>query len=186
MIYRVIDGEQAVSQAVAVLDQHWQQGAQKVFRKVSWRRGKGEPVKEYTVWWREQEKIWGCFELDHRGLYEIFFGLSIDQRRLRIDSQFVMNPSAVSPQYGGVFLSHSSGNIFLGHTGRVAGGSPGVGRHNFLAYCKGKTDIIEWPNGKQTEGFVMADITSPRLPAQVRSFTELVLAFKKSVKENRG
>jgi hypothetical protein len=184
MIYRVIDDEQAVSQAVAVLDQHWQQGAQKVFRKVSWRRWKGESAKEYTVWWREQEKIWGCFELDHRGLYEIFFGLSINQPRLKEYSQFVMKPSAVSPQYGGVFLSHSSGKILLGHTGKVGGGSTGVGRHNFLAYCKGKTDIIEieWPDGKQTEGFVMAEITSPHLPAQIRLFTELVLEFKKSVK----
>jgi len=182
MIYRVIDDEQAVSQAFAVLAQHWQQGSTDLLKKLSWR---GEPGKQCIVWWRENDKIWGYFKPSPKGFYDIFFGISKDSP---IESQFVIPKANFSRRYGGVFLSHSSDDIFLGHTGMIGGGVDGVGRHNFLAYCKGKTDIIdiEWPDGKQTEGFVMAAITSPRLPAQVRSFTELVLAFKQAMKKKYG
>lgn len=180
MVFRVLDDEKAVSQAFDVLAQHWQQDSKKLLKKLAWR---SEPGKQYTVWWRENEKLWGCFKPSPKGFYNIFFGLSIDSS---INSQFVIPITKFSRKYGGVFLSQSSGNIYLGHTGLIGGGSHGVGRYNFLAYCKGKTDIIDiaWPDGKQTEGFVMAEINSPNLPAKVRSFTELVLEFKQTVKEN--
>ena len=169
-----------IAEAFETVFHNWNKHSKQLRKNISWRPER----KEFTVWWRPREKVWAVFQARPEATHHfIFVGLSIDLSTLNIDCQFDPAVSGSSRRVGSVFLQDTDGLIYLGHTGLIGGGVKGVGRIAFLKYCKGKTDEITWSDGKITEGFCIADITSEELPERVRWFTELRLAFRKSVKK---
>jgi hypothetical protein len=167
-----------IAEALETVSRNWKKDSKELRRNVGWR-----PVTHaFTIWWRPREKIWAVFQPE-AGYHNIYVGLSMDRNTLSIDGQFDVPASGFSRRAGGVFLEDRDAHIYLGHTGSIGGGVPGVGRYGFLEYCKGKTDEIAWSDGKITEGFCIADITSEELPARARWFTELRLGFMESVRQ---
>jgi len=166
-----------IAKAFTILSSNWKAGAQHMTRDVSWRPA----TQTFDVWWRPQEGAWAVLELRPNAAHHyIFVGTDISRDPLNIDCQFDPTTSGFTRRHGGVFLHDSDKNIYIGHTGLVGGGVPGVGRTGFIAFA-GNTDTIVWPDGQVTDGFAISDIGSPALVDKLRAFAQLKLDFKASV-----
>lgn len=113
--------------------------------------------------------------------YYIFIGLDNSQNSLNIDCQFDLCTAGFTRRLGGVFLRDADRNVYIGHTGLIGGGVPGVGRNAFIAYARPNTVSIAWPDGLVTDGFAVSNIHSPTLASALRDFAELKRQFKASV-----
>jgi hypothetical protein len=166
-----------IATAFAALSANWKTGALRASRVVSWRPA----TQTFDVWYRPQEAAWAVLDLRPQATHHyIFVGLEFRRDPLNVDCQFDPSTSGFTRRHGGVFLRDSDGTVYIGHTGLIGGGVPGVGRHAFVAYAGG-TVSITWPDGQVTDGFAISGIYSPNLVDALRAFTELKLQFKDAV-----
>jgi len=74
--------------------------------------------------------------------------------------QFNPAHSGDNPRLGGVWLKDAAGNLFIGHTGRVGGGTPGVGKRQFIDFHEDG----DWRSFQRTAGRDRAIVFGPITP----------------------
>lgn len=81
----------------------------------------------------------------------------------------------------------SSGWIFLGHSGRIGGGTRGVGAAAFQEfYGRDELTQVRWPSGRKTGFFLLGALDDDDLPARIAAFLGQVDAFRKSVRGDKA
>ncbi len=100
----------------------------------------GHPGGSYEadVFYHPQENMW-CLPdrgTSENGRFYIPFGWGrpLMDRTNSMVVQFNPAHCGDNPRVGGVWLKDGSGNSYLGHTGRVGGGAPGVGKRQFIEF----------------------------------------------------
>lgn len=94
-----------------------------------------------------------------------------------------INPSmeGVNRQVAGVFFRDERGSVFLGHTGRVGGGKPGIGRDAFLSFSNARLTEINAPDGKPLAAILIGEIGAPEFCQKLCSFIKKVAEFKGTI-----
>jgi len=145
------------------------------------------------VHWHRSLRIWGVFErspLDEHinaPRFWICFGVADpnDESMLKITVE--MNPphQGENRRIGGVFLRDEESRIYVGHSGKVGGGRPGIGQRAFKSFSQ-QLDWreIETPKGLR-EVVVFGPLQAGRLSNALAPFIHTVADFKESVTIHR-
>lgn len=143
------------------------------------------PVRSSRRW-----RFWySSFLSDEKDRWINLFGDSAQLAEGRSNSIVVeCNPpvEGVYRRSAGVFLREpSSGVIFLGHRGRLAGGRPGIGKRAFQRWYKGNWQpfLDDERGGRRVgEAIVLSDISDGEaLAERIQAFVEAAAAFKVDV-----
>jgi hypothetical protein len=174
-----------VASAYETLAERLRHGAKRLRRPVNWPGGGGG---QHTVLWHENEKFWVILRTHIRERYWIALGVQDPMRVYRMGVTCEINPpkKGIDRRCGGVFARRPGGGILLCHTGRVGGGGKGIGTQAFLEAYRGRTEKIEWPDGKITNVIVLGDIAAPSFLLVLERFIVDVDNFKKKVKIQLG
>lgn len=147
------------------------------------------------VYWHEVSGIWGVFRKTppqprHKGGNRFWncFGVSEPRSDAALSITVEINP----PHRGenrltaGVFLRDGVGRHYVGHSGRVGGGRPGVGLKAFRRYA----DSLPWqeirtPNGAR-EIAAFGPLENGRLFELLGPFIHTVAEFKGSVAKGQS
>jgi len=154
--------------------------------------GDGEPMKrfigwqgggrDFSVYWSRHLKMWTTFFLsENKTRYVSFFGFGDphEHKTLTITCEINHPRSGYDRRVAGMFLLDRDGKVYLGHSGKIGGGKPGVGKSNFLAaYGADQLEPVAWPSGRQTEALILGRVGSPDLAGHVRDFVAQVREFK--------
>jgi hypothetical protein len=103
---------------------------------LGWRGGNDE----YSLYWHPKERFWAAFSEGDFGGYWCPYGTADPNENCTVSITCEINPPAdgVNRRKGGVFLRDSTGTLFLGHTGKLAGGRKGIGKSSFLEQYSGR------------------------------------------------
>ncbi len=165
--------------AYNILRERIRTGDKNLRRSIGWRGGSGK----YTVHWHEKHKFWAILRTDLDNRYVIEFGIQNPVVTKSMELTCEINPpkSGVNRSCAGVFLKAASGEIFLGHSGRVAGGRKGISKESFLRAYPGKTQTVDWTDGRTSDVIVLGKITAPQFLSNVARFIVEVDNFKRNV-----
>lgn len=82
----------------------------------------------------------------------------------------------------GAFVHDGNNNIYLTHSGKVAGGRKGVGKEGFWNSYRGNQIVtITWPDRIETEAICIGKLGNKNLPRQIAHFVKEVARFKKHI-----
>ena len=141
---------------------------------------------DIEVFWRERDAIWSAFEEKKvEGRYWCVFGTENPKDFQSVSITVEINPplGGINHRYAGVFLRDADGNFYIGHTGGLRGGYPGVGRSAFLAYYPQESrEVVVWPDGRAKEVIIVGVLGQDDLPDRIRDFTFEVQSFKEAVR----
>lgn len=148
-------------------------------RFVGWKGGHDR----FTVYWHPDEGIWSLFdEGDNR--YWCCFGTKDPQERgnLSITCEINVPFEGFDRRIAALFGRADDGNLYLAHSGKIAGGRLGIGKEAFLNSYRGKNwDTVFWPDGKESDVIVIGRLDGQSLPAQITHFVREVERFKRTV-----
>ena len=106
---------------------------------LGWPSGSGN----FLALWHEDARLWAVLEprppiAEHRPRFWFSFGVERPTGKAMLSITVEVNPphNGVDRRVGGAFLKDEAGRYYVGHSGRVGGGRPGVGQQAFLAFCK--------------------------------------------------
>jgi hypothetical protein len=123
-----------------------------------------------------KRRFWNCFGLQNPA----------DYKRLRIVVEINPPHEGENRRVAGRFVRDDEGRIYLGHTGKVGGGSAGVGKDAFRKFFKHhQWHEIETGSGKESI-LVLGPIDGPAFTKQVAGFVRKVADFKKEAKRAHG
>lgn len=93
----------------------------------------------------------------------------------------------LSDSVGGVFAEDDRGHVYVTHSGRVGGGTPGVGKDAFLAHLSAnggnfRIADVTIASGRIAPRLVLADLESRDFRRHIARFVDHVEAFKRSVR----
>ena len=137
-------------------------------------------------------RLWAAFsKVENRPAAGFFdpFGI-FDGTRASLDISVEINIAfdATANVAGMVAVDDRTDRAFLLHTGRVAGGYPGVGMRAFLARSTwSRSRLAEVYDGRRLirEGVLIGDL-SPGISARIEEYVNEVAAFKRWVRGNAG
>lgn len=142
------------------------------------------------VYWHEAAGIWGVFRKTppqprHKGGKRFWncFGVSEPRLDATLSITVEINPPhrGENRQTAGVFLHDGEGRYYVGHSGRVGGGRPGVGLKAFRRYADNLPwQEIETPKGAR-EIAAIGPLENGRLFDMLGRFVHTVAEFKDSV-----
>lgn len=147
---------------------------------VTWPTGKDELL----VYWYPRHNFWATFDGDLGNRYKLWFGCDdpADHKRLRLRCEINPPKKGIDRRCGGVFAKDTWGNIYLMHSGKVGGGGKGVGKNAFVEfYAHGRLESVIWPDGRQTDQFLLAPVLDPDLIGSIAKFVHKVDEFKQQV-----
>jgi hypothetical protein len=154
--------------------------SEKLRKWVGWHGGSTES----NVFWRPAEQVWSVFEPDFAGnRYWCCFGIGdpTAPKMLSITCEINSPYVGLNLRTAGMFLRDDSGNVFIGHSGKIGGGKQGVGKRAFLSSGHGGP-VVPVTMARGTRDMrVIGRVDSPRLPAQVARFARDVDSFKADV-----
>ena len=88
--------------------------------------------------------------------------------------------AGIDRSVGGVLLQDEEGVRYVGHTGKVGGGTKGVGQKTFLAYYPAASTAMS--GKKEQPVYVLGRLEDPKLVKKVAAFTRTAKEFKEHVK----
>jgi hypothetical protein len=111
--------------------------------------------KRFDVYWHSPYEIWGTLQPvppgeKGAGRFWNCFGIADPLREPMLSITVEINPphQGENRNIGGAFLRNADGQFFLGHTGKVGGGRPGVSQESFLTfYQDGPWRSVTAPRG---------------------------------------
>lgn len=132
-----------------------------------------------TVHWSDQYGFWHyLYEEDSKYWCAYGVGRPIPGRNTNITCEINPPTAGVDRRLGGIFLRDSAGNVYLAHTGKVAGGRPGIGKSQFLDHYKRPTTRVEWPGGVLSEAFVFGRIGGKEFLPSLSAYLRAVDTFR--------
>lgn len=137
------------------------------------------------VYWHDGFGLWGVFEsgvVD--GRYWICFGLGdpADSENLSITVEINPPIEGINRRCAGLFVQKPDGGACLAHSGKVGGGRKGIGKAAFREYARGNSwNEIAWPDGKNSDYRIIADLDGPELVTSIGNFVREVAEFKEWV-----
>lgn len=153
-------------------------GCKRITRFIGWQGG----GRHFPVHWNPRLAMWSVFDRTRNGKrFLCFFGFKDPTRikHLTIVCEVNMPCRSFDRRTAGVFARDSAGRLYLAHTGKVGGGRPGVGKTSFVAALGGEQmEPVTWPDGKETEVFIIGRVDGDRVPEQIRDFVVQVKEFK--------
>lgn len=88
---------------------------------------------------------------------------------------------------GGFFARDTrDGRTFLFHSGRVAGGAPGVSKNALVAWGALKLETVYAGDGSHKEGILVMPTSGPGAVQPAVEYVEAVIAFKAAVRNGRA
>lgn len=120
------------------------------------------------------------FDEDAINRYWNGFGVfTPDRRRQDITVEINIPVSSNSALVAGFFGEDiNTGDIFLMHTGKVAGGRPGIGKSAFLVHSKATLVDVAVSGGGFRRGVIIGKVDAPDLPSRIWRYVQQVRRFK--------
>jgi hypothetical protein len=158
-------------------------------------QGGSHPVDE--VHWHASAEIWGLFVRPPRdypsgrlvGHFLCGFGVSDPNQHSSLSTTVEINPphQGENRRTAGVFLRDELGRLYVGHSGKVGGGRPGINRQAFRKFAQ---DVpwqeIATPRDRRREVVVFGPFSDPTLLLdQLAGYVRWVAKFKASVATQR-
>jgi hypothetical protein len=99
-----------------------------------------------------------------------------------------INPSydGQDRRVGGLFARDDEKRLYLGPTGRVGGGRPGIGQEAFRAFMRGQWWKPVRIGGDVREAITLGPIGGTGFPGQLAEFVHEVTRFKEQVMKGRA
>jgi hypothetical protein len=152
---------------------------------VGWQGGAGR----FEVHWHPSQRLWTLCRRDpprqkERARFWNCFGVADPEERGMLHITVEINPphSGENAQLAGVFLKDRSGQLFIGHTGKVGGGRKGIGGRSFRGFfTAGEWHEIEGSRGRRREVVVFGPLDRADLAAMIAPYVHAVARFKSSV-----
>ncbi len=88
-----------------------------------------------------------------------------------------------------MFAGDESGRIFIGHTGGIGGGKPGVGKTGFVRLYRGAAmwRPVAWRGHRDTpDALILGALDDPQLPGLVAAFVRETDRIKKKLTDDRS
>ena len=138
------------------------------------------------VYWDERNRIWGVFRSKPPGERARFwncFGVFEPRPGAALDITVEVNPphDGENRRVGGVFLRDEARRFYVGHSGRIGGGRPGIGLKAF----RKRNGHLPWQTINTAKGprelMVFGPFVKEGFPAMLGSFVWAVDRFKVAV-----
>jgi hypothetical protein len=143
-----------------------------------------------NVHWHESARIWGVFvrtarDQDRKSLGRFWnrFGVDHPRKHSSLNITVEMNPphEGENRRTAGVFLRDEAGRFYVGHTGKVGGGRPGIGRRRFREFgCHLPWQEITTPRGLR-EVVVFGPFEERELTRTLAPYVRKVADFKNQI-----
>lgn len=142
-------------------------------------QGGGEEVQ---LNWLPKEHIWSYFEPhEEKSKFWCIFGVDdpTEIKSPNIICEINIPFEGIRRGVAGVFAHNSKGEIFLTHSGGVAGGRKGIGKIAFWDFGNFK-DVctLDWQDGEETEAIIIGSLDDPKFQSKVAEFVYKVKEFK--------
>jgi hypothetical protein len=112
-----------------------------------------------------------------------WFGLFNEHGNLQITVELNVPFEGRNDQIAGFFFRETrSKQYFLGHSGRVGGGTPGVGKIGFLSWTDKQLIDIEDDEGQIREGILVTALGQSGTGASITSYIASIAAYKAAVR----
>lgn len=138
------------------------------------------------IQWRAAERFWWHIG-SPAGAGRLWFALGHAARPRPEESptcEINIPTEGFDRRLGGAVLRDPSGELFLGHSGRIGGGRAGADKRALRAFLSpGVWRPVLWPDGKTTELHVVGHVGGARFARQVGRFVREIDRFKRAVAE---
>jgi hypothetical protein len=142
------------------------------------------------VHWHRGIRIWGVFRdapPGERARFWNCFGVSEPRPGAALDITVEVNP----PHFGenrrvaGAFLRDEANRFYIGHSGRIGGGRPGIGQQAF----RERSGHLPWGTINTATGprelMVFGPFVEEKFPERLASFVRAVDCFKVDVQQGQ-
>jgi len=147
--------------------------------KLGWPSGSGV----FETYWHGRLGIWGVFEPHppvsrDRPRFWFCFGVNDPADRSMLGITVEINPphQGINNRLGGAFVTDSSGQLYLGHSGRVGGGRKGIGQRAFLEFFEGGN--WHFVPGRRSQLHLIGPVDSADFVPGLARFIREVARFK--------
>jgi len=136
----------------------------------------------WPIYWRPEDGYWSVFQVLDKQYWcgygnEDPTGLPVN-RPLQLTCQINPALEGKNGNCGGAFAHDASGALVYAHTGKVGGGSTGIGKTSFLAF-RGDSDLVDLVAGKAAlRAIVVGTIGTPTFPSDLAAYLRVVAAFR--------
>jgi len=183
MSLQVVTNEREIAGAVSILSGQMTEGGERFDTTVGFKGGDVDAA----LFWREDLSIWSAFEKPYKleNRHWCVFGVDYPEGKRNLAITAEINPplEGMNRRCAGVVLHDEAGKLYIGHTGNLRGGYPGVGKKAFLAYYpREPREVVVWPNGRYEEIIIVGILGQADLPARVADFVYEVRTFKDAVR----
>ena len=145
--------------------------------------------KHFDVYWHPLHEIWGTLQPEPPGekgggRFWNCFGIADPRREPMLSITVEINPphQGENRNLGGAFLRNAEGRLFLGHTGKVAGGHPGVSQESFLTFYRdGPWRSVTAPRGPR-RFVIFGPLDSSAFLEQLSDFVHAVARYKADIR----
>lgn len=155
--------------------------AEELEREVGYQGGGGR----YPVHWRSRDHMWSLTSTPaEANRYWCCFGTEDPTVTSSLTISAEINPprEGINRRCAGVFAADDRDEIYLTHSGRVGGGRKGIGKANFARFNQSSERVkLNWPDGRQTDAFLVGRLGDPRVPTHVADYVRTVERFKRNL-----
>ncbi len=134
-------------------------------------------VKKFDFWMTFEEvsnRYWNACGIGYP------FGLHAPAPHVEINIPY----SGIDRRIAGAFLEDEAGVKYLGHSGKVGGGTKGISRKNFLL------DYPAWSiadsHGEPWQMYVISPLAAPDLASKIAEFTQRSATFRAEIKAGKS
>ena len=177
MSLRPLTRADEIADTLSALELALTQGSQPLKRTIGYRGGSGE----HTVYWHPHHRFWAAVHPYYDNRHSCVYGTMDPTRETHLSSVCEINPpvKGFDRRCAGVFLRDAEGRIYLGHSGKIGGGRPGIGKRAFTQFARDANwRSVTWPDGETTRVIVIGRIDDVDLASRVAAFVRTVEEFK--------
>jgi hypothetical protein len=151
--------------------------------RLTWRGGE----LRTTLHWARDDQFWWAVE--PHGLtsgktgarHALLLGHAphAPTKRESITCQINLLRGGTDRRVAGIIAADEKGALYLAHSGRIGGARPGQRKAGFRGFlADGVWRQLVWPDGTESEAFIVAPLDSPRLTRLLGLFVDAVSRFK--------
>ena len=178
----ITDGKK-IKAAFDLLSRSARRNSRRIVATLGWQGGN----RTLRTYWNAELGIWAVFDLNEaKDRYWCCYGTQNPSEQKMVQIACEINPprEGFDRRSAGVFLTDESGQIYLGHSGKIGGGRKGIGKLGFLTFYRGRNlETVRWPDGKESDVIVLGSINGPRILAHIALFVKEVERFKDEVRQ---
>ena len=140
-----------------------------------------------TLFWRPEDGFWfGSAKLRNKRPRKWMIYGTVDPRNrgvVPITAEICSPLQGVDLRTAGCFVRDELGTVYLAHSGKVGGGTKGVGKSAFVAHYKaGNWMDVQLPDGTNRRMMILGAVGTAVLPKLLSKFLGEVDAFKRAVR----